>query len=521
VPPTTKVDAPIRVLRVGDPKGSRNQAIVALAIRISPTLTRSVFVSVANLDLETATRRVEVWGDDRLIETRTITIDAQARADVIIDDVPDGATILDVRLVAGDPSNTSARPDLLSIDDRAWAVIPPVRARNILVVGDGDPYLETALSYLPSSRLFGLKPSEYPGGATRKDGTAWDLIIFEGTVPATLPPTPVLAIAPPKTSELGEVVGTLKDPGIATIGADEPILRYVDLSTTHIATAQKLVLPAWARTVIPGPKGSPLLYSGVRAGLPTAVLAFQPRESDLPLQVAFPILLANLTGELLGGSAAPATAVKPGDPVVLTVPAGSLGLRVSAPDGRAVDLTPGAAGGRTVTYTQTDQLGIYVATPIAAPAASPRAGSNGATAAPASTSPSGSASAEPGRSGGASGAAGGVGEGADPAAPIRFAVDLFDVSESAIAPGANRIVEDLGRARAAAGASAAPGASGGTAAGDAATSRPNARDELWIPIVLIVLVGLCIEWSLYHRDAVLRAWRGLTGRIRRPEPGGP
>ena len=69
--------------------------------------------------------------------------------------------------------------------------------------------------------------------------------------------------------------------------------------------------------MIPGPKGAPLLYSGVRAGLPTAVLAFEPRQSDLPLQVAFPILLANLTGELLGGSAAPTTAVKPGDPVVL------------------------------------------------------------------------------------------------------------------------------------------------------------------------------------------------------------
>src|SRR5215212_2526901 len=63
VPPTTRVDAPIRVLRVGDARGSRNQAIVALAVRTSATLTRSVFISVANLDLETATRRVEVWSD--------------------------------------------------------------------------------------------------------------------------------------------------------------------------------------------------------------------------------------------------------------------------------------------------------------------------------------------------------------------------------------------------------------------------------------------------------------------------
>ena len=79
-------------------------------------------------------------------------------------------------------------------------------------------------------------------------------------------------------------------------------------------------------------------------GLPTAVLAFEPRESDLPLQVAFPILIANLTGELLGGSAAPTAAVKPGDPVSLTIPAGASGLRVTAPDGSAVELVPGDRG---------------------------------------------------------------------------------------------------------------------------------------------------------------------------------
>jgi Ca-activated chloride channel homolog len=511
VPPTTKVDAPIRVLRVGDAKGSRNQAIVALAVRTSPTLTRSVFISVANLDLEAATRRVEVWSDDRLLETRTIAVDPQARADVIIDDVPPDASILDVRLVAGDAADTTARPDLLATDDRAWAVIPPNRTRNLLLVSEGDPYLETAISYLPNTTLWGTTPASYSTDVVRKDGTSWDLIIFEGNVPATLPATPILAIAPPKSSGLGDVLGTLTNPGIATLGTDEPILRYVDLSTTHISSAQQLTLPAWARTVIPGPKNAPLLYSGVRAGLPTAVLAFEPRQSDLPLQVAFPILLANLTGELLGGSAAPTTAMKPGDPVVLAVPNGASGLHVVAPDGRAVDLLPGAAGGRSVTYTQTDQLGIYTATPILAPDAS---GSPGA-----SVRPSVSPSSAPGDSGSPTGA---LGQGADPSAAIRFAVDLFDVDESAIAPGPSRVLEDLGKAPPVAGASGGPGvprASGAPAGSDPTAGRGNARDELWIPIVLLVLLGLCIEWSLYHRDAVQRAWRGVTGRLGRNDRG--
>ncbi|MBA2720666.1 MAG: BatA domain-containing protein [Chloroflexi bacterium] len=512
VPPATKVDAPIRVLRVGDPKGSRNQAIVALAIRTAGSgVTSSVFVSVANLDLEPATRRLEFWADDRLAESRSIRIGAQQRADVVVDNIGDKdhpVTIVEVRLVAGDQE--AGRPDLLAADDRAWAVVPSLTPRDILVVGEGDPYLETALTHLPNARLFGLKPAQYPAGAVRTDGTDWDLIIFEGFVPATLPATPILAIAPPTSSGLGGVTGTLRNPGIATLGIDEPILRYVDLTTTHIAEARQLVLPGWARSVIPGPKGAPLLYSGIRAGLPTAVLAFEPRRSDLPLQVAFPILLANLTGELLGGSAAPAAAVKPGDPVVLAVPSGMAGLHVVAPDGRAVDLLPGAAGGPSVTYTQTDQLGVYVATPIAAPAAA--SGSPGPSTRP-STTPGPGASGASGASGSA-GASGAPPKVVDPTAPIRFAVDLFDVDESAIAPGSERVLVDLGAARPAPGASAVPGG-----AADSVANRPNARDELWIPIVLIVLVGLCVEWSLYHRDALQRTWRSLAARIRRPAPG--
>jgi hypothetical protein len=497
VPPDTTVDAPIKVLRVGDPKGSRNQAIVALAIRTTGSgVSNSAFISVANFDLELATRQIEVWGDDRLIETKTVTIEPQAKADVVVDNIGDVAhpvSVVDVRLAA--PDGSAGRPDLLSSDDRAWAIVPPSRTRSILLVTAGDPYLETALSYLPNVSLWGTTPDGYSKDVVRPDGTPWDLIIFEGFLPATLPSVPVLAIAPPATSPRGAVAGTLTSPGIATLGPDEPILRYVDLSTVHIAEARKLELPAWARTVIPGPKGAPLLYSGTRAGIPSAVLAFEPRESDLPLQVAFPILLANLTGELFGGSAAPASAVKPGDPVLLTVPSGASGLRVTAPDGRTVDLVPGAAG-TTVTYTQTDQLGVYTATPIAAPADS---GSAPPSREPSAT-PSQPASGSPGQS-------------VDPNAPIRFAVDLFDVDESAIGPGSVAALERLGRAAASPGASAAPGAADPTA------GRPNARDELWIPVELLVLVVLCIEWSLYHRDAVLRGWRALNGRVRRADAG--
>ena len=496
-PPTTRVDAPVRVLQVG--RDRKNQAIVALAVRTAPSaVTRSVFISVANVDLEAAQRRIELWGDGDLLEVRDVRLDAQARADVVIDDVARDVEVVEVRLVGTDPSATTP-PDMLAVDDRAWAVIPPDRPRLILLVGEGDPYLETALSYLPNVELYGVSPAEYGPASERQDGRPWDLTIFENHVPRTLPTTPVLAIAPPATSPLGTVTGTLNQPGIGTLSPDEPILRYVDLSTTHIAEAVKLELPTWARTVIPGPRGAPLLYTGDRAGLPTAVLAFEPRQSDLPLQVAFPVLLANLTGELLGGSAAPAAAVAPGTPVQLTIPSGARGLTVSGPDGSSVELVRGTDDAVTVTYASTSLPGVYTAVPIPDETASPRPSGSS----PASTAPSASAGA------GASSSA--TPAPIDPNAPIRFAVDLFDVDESTIAPGSAAAIAALGGAR----ASPAPG--GG---GNAATDRPTSRDELWVPIVLIVLAVLCVEWAVYHRDALVRWRRGLGARLgRRPETG--
>jgi hypothetical protein len=510
--PTGRVAARVKVLPVG--RDRKNQAIVALAVRTSPSaVSRSVFVSVANVDLERANRRLELWGDGSLLEVRDVPLEAQARADVIIDDIDRNVRTVEVRLVGSDPSVVAA-PDQLAVDDRAWAVIPPDRTREILIVGAGDPYLETALSFLPDTRLFGLLPNEFPAKAVRLDGSAWDLIIFEGTLPATLPATPILAIAPPRTSDLGQVSGKLTNPGIGTLDPDEPVLRYVDLSTTHIAEASRLTTPEWARTIIPGPRGAPLLYAGTRDGLPSAVLAFEPRRSDLPLQVAFPILLANLTGELLGSTTAPTEAVEPGTPVELVIPTGAISLTVTGPDGAVTELVPGTTGGSAVTFAATDLLGVYTVTPIADPDASPAPSASPASGATPSPRASAAVGASPGASvASAVASANPVLPAQDPLAPVRFAVDLFDVNESTIAPGSAAAIEALGTAAA---ASPAPGSSGPAGA---TTERPTTRDELWVPIVLLVLTFLCVEWALYHRDGLIRIRRSLATRLRRDAGG--
>jgi hypothetical protein len=248
------------------------------------------------------------------------------------------------------------------------------------------------------------------------------------------------------------------------------------------------------------------------------VLAFLPRNSDLPLQVAFPVLMANLTGELLGGSAAPSEAIEPGDPVTLPVPVGATSIQVTRPDGTVVELVPATVGAASVAFSQTDLLGVYTA---AAVYPTPTPGPSGVAQTPSpfgTVGPIGSAPVQT-LAPGASPTPVPTAPPVDPNAPVRFAVDLFDADESDIAPGSPSAIEALGRQPGSSGSpgssvapSAAPSSAPGASAvpgGAVAEKRPVARDELWIVIVLIVLVVLMVEWLVYHRDAVTRLWRGV------------
>jgi hypothetical protein len=94
---------------------------------------------------------------------------------------------------------------------------------------------------------------------------------------------------------------------------------------------------------------------------------------------------------------------------------------------------------------------------------------------------------------------------ADPNAPAQFAVDLLDVDESRIAPGDTAALTALGTAT----------ASPGTGQSPASAERPNARDELWIPIVLVALLLLTFEWLVYERDTLARLRRAIAARLGR------
>jgi hypothetical protein len=193
-----------------------------------------------------------------------------------------------------------------------------------------------------------------------------------------------------------------------------------------------------------------------------ALLAFALGESDLPLQVAFPLLMSNLVDFLLppsDGILPPSVAL--GEPIPVEVDPAITGV--------SFDATSTGSTGAPDAPLRLDVVGGHVTLPGArfVGVRELRAISD-----------------DPELDGALLGTT---------------AANLFDPGESNVAPGDPLRISDLGRV-------------GPATGGDDLT----ARNEWWWPLALAAFVLLLAEWILFHRPT-----RRAIGRLLRRGPGTP
>jgi hypothetical protein len=173
-----------------------------------------------------------------------------------------------------------------------------------------------------------------------------DLTIFDATIPETLPPGNMFFIAPPASIPgMFEVLGRVDQPIARSGDANHPLLQNLNLAEIQILNAVALAPGEWSRTVVAGSGEAagtgatsvPLLLAGEIGGRRVAVLAFDVHQSDLPLQPAFPILVANLI-EYLGPGIEGRTPVQlaPGEALSLSLPPEVERVRLARPAGQEV-----------------------------------------------------------------------------------------------------------------------------------------------------------------------------------------
>ena len=349
LPENISVPSRAQFIPVGNARN--NQAFGAFSLSSEgggQTLT--AFLQLVNYSDQPITRRLVLRNEKgQLVTARDVTLAPNKAQAVTIPDLPADAESFTATLDGN---------DFLALDDRAFAVVPLRDKANVRVVTEGNRFLETALALMPNVTVTTIKPSEVIT-ETSNVKRETSLTILDSTIlTGTLPTGNLLFIAPPRATEFFSVTGRIEAPVAVAVNPDDAITRYVDLRDVAIQDASKIELPKWGRAVLADrATGAPLLIVGETEGRRIGILAFDIRHSDLPLRVAFPLLMANLLDALIpGGASGIATNVEPNHALAISVSPETNAVIVRAPDGNETALAPTQA---RVVFNQTAQLGVY------------------------------------------------------------------------------------------------------------------------------------------------------------------
>lgn len=331
------------------PVGSENDnlAISALATRTLPGNDPQLFAQVRNYaDVENEVSLL-VRLDGEFWRSATQPISANSQRSFVFN-VDEPFTTIQAELVLDNEV-----VDYLDLDNNAYTIASDTRTRRVLLIStQQNRFLEQALRSVPGVQIFRGDPNRN----TLPD-TPYDLYVFNGYLPTTLPEADMLIINPPTSSALfalGEVNDSTRP--IALVNRTHPVTSFINVNNVNLARFRNLSQISWAETLISA-NGEPIVLAGENQGRQVVLMPFNLLESDFTLNIAFPLMIANSMNwfspaNLVSGG----TSYNVGDIIRINPPVDASSVRVTPPDGepRILDIT-----GDTLSYSQTLEAGLY------------------------------------------------------------------------------------------------------------------------------------------------------------------
>jgi hypothetical protein len=185
--------------------------------------------------------------------------------------------------------------DALMSDNVAYASHAPRSPRRVLLVSAGNPFLEKLLAVDPVTNFQFIGADAWQAALAEK----FETVIFDRVIPAgfdwkTSPGNFFFIGASPFEAKATPI----DRPLIAEVSADDPITRNVGLQNVTIQKALAIAMPAdtadWKFHAPLRGLEHPLLIAGNDESRRIVVLSFDVLESDLPLRIAFPLLISNV-----------------------------------------------------------------------------------------------------------------------------------------------------------------------------------------------------------------------------------
>jgi uncharacterized protein YegL len=332
----------------------------------------SVLLQVENFGPAAIQTDVSLYVNGRLSAVRTLNLGpgrggpstAPAAPAAAAVDGPGSAGSLSFEFALADAGVIEARlsrDDLLAVDNRAYACVPPPRKLSVLLVSDGNFILESLLAGLPLERVDRLGPAQYeaaPQGQVEVDGrSVYDVVVLDRCSVKRRPAGNYLCLgaAPDEVGvDLGQELGPQ---AFLWWNNTHPVLRHAALEYVNVAKARKLTLPPEAEVLIEGRDG-PMLGRYAVQGRQYLLLSFAIEDSDWWNKLSLGVFFYNAIRFLGGGSAVGETEVlRPGATLSARLPADVRDARLTRPDGTQVTVNPDVTG--VCRYADTARVGIY------------------------------------------------------------------------------------------------------------------------------------------------------------------
>jgi hypothetical protein len=300
---------------------SDNLAITAFSVRRYPANPSAyeILVEVRSYSDRPRHARLTITQEQDPVEITELDLPPHARVQKILSDLAGEGVALEATIAAADF-------DPLALDDHAYAFLPERRRTKVQLIGNGDLYTEGALLLDRGVEVEKRTPAQYDPEKTKSA----DALVFVGFTPPTPAPRPALYLSceGPGCPFTGH--GTVNDPVLTETNKTHPVMKWVALKDLNAVRTTTFTLQS-GDVALASTLGRPFFVAGSRNGVPAVALGFAPASSDLPLRIAFPVLLVNSLKWLSGKSLDPVDSVLTGragrliathDPLTLTSPDG-------------------------------------------------------------------------------------------------------------------------------------------------------------------------------------------------------
>ncbi len=294
----------VKWVAVGKPLD--NVGITSLAVRRSlvDPIGYAALVTVKNFGQSAAKCRLTFQLDGSLVDVIPLNLAAGESTQ---------KTMVRASAEGGVLSASLKHDDGLALDNRALAVLPRRPPIPVVLVSEQPSlYLESVLKAIPLVDLTTV--ATIPSAAPANGFIVLNRIAPEQlSEPGELPTGNVLAIDPRGDSDWWTLGETITQPIVAKQDADSPLLPHVRLLNVSLPGARALDVVENATKLLTDASGATLMASMVRGDDRSVVLSTDLENGDLPLRIAFPVMMTNAVNWFLSRTGEIQPAIRTGE----------------------------------------------------------------------------------------------------------------------------------------------------------------------------------------------------------------